>query len=168
MAQLPDIFDLFGDVDTAISYYKGLFPATTLNDDLIIEYMTVAFTKIEPVFGQIRNYKLTEDSVRNEYIKRSVCFEANSISAANNEGTVVDGGLNANAYDGKTVTQEKLEDVSTSYASDSNSGGMGDTSLKDTLGLLSTDAAILLSRFIQKTYGMGTPYVVPFGGRIVI
>jgi len=157
MATLPTLIDLFGSTDEAIDTYRQYFQTPT-DDMAIAEVMTIAFTKIEPVFGEFRNYEVDEDTIRNEYVKRAVCFEANSIANVNVAGTgIIEGHINTNTGDTSIVKSENMEDVSVTYETGKSGIGMGDSSLMHVLGLLSADAAIILSRFIRKSYGWGTP-----------
>ena len=156
---LPTLSDLFGSVDAAIIAYKELFPNTTQNDTTIEGALNHSYSKIQFVFGEFRCYKVGEDTVRNEHIKRAVLFEANSILSANQNLVTDDGLINQNTSGTGAVKSESTEDVSVTYSDGGTSGsmGMGDSSLMNTLGLLSIDAAIILSRYIRKTYGWGTP-----------
>lgn len=159
MATLPTIIDLFGDSASILSAYKTLFPEDLITDPQITSYMTTAFNKIEPFFGEVRNYDVLENTVRNEHIKRAVTFEANSISIANGGATSLEGGLNTNENSNQIVKSESMDGVSTTYADEKvNTSGLGDNGLMRTLGLLSMDGSILLSRYIRKTYGMGASY----------
>jgi len=157
MATLPTLIDLFGSTDEAIATYRQYFQTPT-DDMAIVEVMTIAFTKIEPVFGEFRNYEVDEDTIRNEYVKRAVCFEANSIANANAGGSdITEGHINTNTGDTSIIKSESMEDVSVTYETGKSGIGMGDSSLMRVLGLLSADAAIILSRFIRKSYGWGIP-----------
>jgi len=159
MVQMPTIEDLFGGVGKEITYYRDLFPRSTAIDGDITDAVKVAFLKVEPVFGEFREYEVGEETVRNEHVKRAVCFEAESIILSNPYpiNYPVSGGVNTNDAGSGKVLSEKLADVSTTYSEGGTSKtiGLGDDSLAYTLGLLSKDASILLSRYIRKTYGMG-------------
>lgn len=158
MATLPTIIDLFGDEATILSSYRELFPDDTIIDDDILKYSNMAFMKIEPYFGEVRDYDVFEDTVRNEHIKRAVLFETNSISIANSDLVAIPGDVNTNPIDQDAIQSEKMDGVTTVFADTSkDKAGTGDTGLMQTLGLLSADAALLLSRYIRKTYGWGTP-----------
>ena len=160
-AYIPTYLDLFGTDQDALSHYKELFPIDITADADIINVIKMSFLKIEPVFGEFRGYSVGEDTVRNEHVKRAVCFETNAIIKANDDpSTISEGGINSG--DGNSrgiVTSESMADLSVSYDAGgaSKTVGIGDSSLMDVLGLLSADAAILLSRYIRKTYGWGMP-----------
>ncbi len=153
MEAMPTYLELFGSDEAAIEYYKGLFPTTTATDPEIIEAINISYTKISFVFGEFRRYEPDEDTLRNDAIRKAVCFEANSILSASG-GNGSSGGLNDNLSVTGAIISEKMEDVSITYAEGGNSGsgGLGDSSLAKTLGLLSNDAAIILSRYIRKSY----------------
>jgi len=148
---MPTYIDLFGSEALAVEYYRALFPNATESDEEIATAINTSFYKIEPVFGEFRNYYILEDTPRNEHIKRAVCFEANSILLGGNAE------LNTGVADTQTIANEKVEDVSITYADGVSGAGIGDSSLAKVLGLLSTESAVLLSRYIRKTYGMGIP-----------
>ncbi|RLA68952.1 MAG: hypothetical protein DRG09_06915 [Epsilonproteobacteria bacterium] len=156
MATLPTMQDLFGGLPEALAYYKSLFDVPA--DDLEIEaLLDTAFLKIDPVFGEFRNYVVGENTVRNEHVKRAVCFEANTIYKYSLVSVGVVHGINTGEKPTGDIVSEKMEDVSTTYSDkDQAKGiGLGDSGLMSVLGLLSYDASILLSRYIRKTYGMG-------------
>lgn len=154
---IPTYITLFGSEADAVIFYKTLFSTTTLTDAEIKNILNISFTKIEPIFGEFRLYTVGEDTVRNEHTKRAVSYEANSIALVNTDASnVVDGGLNTNEGGNANIISEKMGNITTAYGKSSNSGlgGLG-ASIMSALGLLSTDAGIMLSRYIRKTYGMG-------------
>ncbi|MCK5743977.1 MAG: hypothetical protein KAH30_04510 [Caldisericia bacterium] len=158
MGLLPTYQDLFGSESEAVLYYKGLFPNTGLSDTEISQTIHISFVKIEPLFGEFRSYTVGEETVRNEHIKRAVCFEVNAIEKANaiSPLKIENGGLNSNESGTGRIISEKVEDVAVTYDKAESGLGLGSDSLTGTLGLLSSDASILLSRYIRKTYSMGT------------
>ena len=147
MITMPTYLDLFGSDAEAVIVYKDLFPTDAHSDTEILAGIKTSFLKIEYIFGEFRGYVVGESTVRNEHIKRAVCFEANSILVATDAGS----GLNNSGVMGMVVTSEKMEDVTTTYA-ESGANSIGST-LANTLGLLSSDASVILSRYIRKTYG---------------
>lgn len=153
--------DLYGSEAEAISYYKSLFPSTALTDPQITSLLSLSFLKIEPIFGEFRSYEIGEDTKRNDDMKRAVAFEANSIAKANtNASNIEDGGLNTGSGGNSNITSEKMGNITTTYGKSSNSGlGSLGASIVSALGLLSIDAGIMLSRYVRKTYGMGTQVV---------
>jgi len=156
---IPTYKDLFGTDQDALDYYKNLFPLDTKPDSDILSTINLSFMKIEPVFGELRGYEVGEDTVRNEHVKRAVCFESNAIIKANADlskiasGAINMGSGNANG----AVSSEKIDDMAVTYSTSGASSkiGLGDSSLMEVLGILSADAAILLSRYIRKTYNWG-------------
>ena len=157
MLQIPTYEDLFGGATEALQFYRNLFSNDTIQDDVLSATLNIAYEKISPIFGEYRGYTVGEDTVRNNDIKKAVCFEANSISLLSDGLSTAQGGLNQNTAGTDIVKSEKMEDVSVTYVEGgaSKALGLGDDSLKKVLGLLSTDSAILLSRYIRKTYGWG-------------
>ncbi len=144
---IPTYEDLFGGEAEAVSYYRALFPNETKTDEEISAAINTSFMKIEPIFGAFRDYEVEEVTVRNEHIKRAVCFEANTILTSGG------GDINDNTTTGAVVSSEKLESASVTY--DTSIAQTVSTTLMSTLGLLSVNAATLLSRYIRKTYNMG-------------
>ena len=157
MLYIPTYIDLFGDATQALAFYRKLFPLDTINDTELTALINLSYEKISPIFGEFRDYKVGEDTVRNNDVKKAVCFETNAIYLANLNGGSNIGGLNTNTAGTDVVVSEKMEDVSVTFAKGGAGAelGLGDDSLKNVLGLLSTDAAILLSRYIRKTYNWG-------------
>jgi len=149
MITMPTYLDLFGSDAEAVIVYKDLFPADVHSDIEIIAGIKTSFLKIEYIFGEFRSYEVGESTVRNEHIKRAVCFEANSILTSTDAGS----GLNNSGVMGMVVTSEKMEGVTTTFA-ESGSNSLG-SNLANMLGLLSADASVILSRYIRKTYGWG-------------
>jgi len=150
--------DLYGSEAEAIEYYKSLFSTTTLTDEQITSLLSLSFFKVEPIFGEFRIYEVGEDTKRNDDIKRAVSFEANSIALANtNPSTITNGGLNSASGSNTNIVEEKMGNITTKYDK-SNAGGLAGLakSIKSALGLLSTDASIVISRYIRKTYGMAS------------
>jgi len=143
------IYDLFNTQEELVAEYKKYFEDTTLSDDEIEKFATIAFYKIEPFFGYMRNYLIDEDTLRNYHVKRAVCYEANTVSMVG----VDKQGVNVNTDDLGTVLSESFDGVSVSYKDTTNKGG---EFVKNLLGLLSMDASILLSRYARKTFNMGT------------
>ena len=145
---LPTYIDLFGSEAEALSYYAGLFPNDTTPSQDITAAINTAYTKIDPIFGEFRRYEVGEETVRNEQVKRAVCFEANSIILS---GDAPD--LNTEGADTRVVTTDKIEDVSTSFSAPVVTGrsNLLNAVIND-LGLLSKSAASLLIRYIRKTY----------------
>ena len=158
MAKLPTLNDLFGGLTEAVAYYRSLFDVPADEYEIEVNLHT-ALMKIDPLFGEFRDYAVGEDTVRNEHIKRAVCYEANSIYKESLAVGGSAGGINEGVVASGMVTSEKMEDVTTTFAKDSDQKvtGLGDSGLMSILGLLSHDAAVLLSRYIRKTFGMGTP-----------
>jgi hypothetical protein len=157
---IPTYITLFGSEAEAIVFYKDLF-TTTLTDDQIKNILNISFMKISPLFGEFRLYEVGEDTVRNYHTKSAVSFEANSIANANADAsTIVNGGLNGGSGGNSNITSEKMGNITTTYGKNSNSGlgGLG-ASIMSALGLLSTDAGVMLSRYIRKTFGMGKEVV---------
>lgn len=158
---MPTYVDLFQSEVNAISHYKSLFPQTTLTDGQIQGLIFISFSKIDLIFGEFRSYKVGEDTVRNEHVKRAVCFEANSIESYNaSVDAVSEGALNGGDGGASVgISSEKMGNISTSYKDGVISyGAMGGSGAKiaSLLGLLSLDAGVILSRFIRKTYGWNT------------
>jgi len=152
--------DLFGGVAEALLFYKNIFPQDTTPQPELEATINIAYIKIDPVFGEFRDYAVGEDTKRNYDVKTAVCFEANSIIKANIGATGQNiGNLNTSTGGTGVIKSEKMEDVSVTYSDGGTGGsiGLGDSSLKDVLGLISVGAAVLLSRYIRKTYGWGTP-----------
>jgi len=156
MQHIPNYEDLFGSVADALLFYQNLFPQDTTPTQEIQASLNIAYEKIAFIFGEFRAYKVGEDTVRNHHVKTAVCFEANSLI---NFGSPTKGGFNTNTAGQGAIKSEKMEDVSVTYADGGANAslGLGDDSLMNTLGLLSKDASIILSRYIRKTYGWGTP-----------
>ena len=144
---LPTYIDLFGSEAEALSYYSGLFPNDTTPSQDITEAINTAYMKIDPIFGEFRRYKVGEDTVRNEHIKRSVCFEANSIILSGDSPV-----LNTEGADTRVVTDDKIEDVSTSFATTTTAKSNLTNDVINDLGLLSKSAASLIAKYIRKTY----------------
>ena len=147
--------DLFGGEAEAIAYYKTIFPTTTLTDPQIASLLSISFDKIEPIFGEFRSYEIGEDTKRNDDMKRAVSFEANSIATANADASSVTvGDINSASGSNTNIIEEKIGNITTKYDK-SNSGGTTGLSsdIASALGLLSTDASIIISRYIRKTYG---------------
>lgn len=156
MAFTPTTYiDLFGSEAEAIIFYKSLFTNTTLTDDEIKQLLILSYNKIEPIFGEYRNYEVGEDNKRNYDVKKAVCLEANAIEKANADLTnITSGGLNSNIGGNTNITSEKIGNITTTYGNSSNGGLAGlAPQIKSALGLLSTEASIILSRYIRKTYG---------------
>lgn len=149
--------DLYGSEANAVTFYKSLFPTTTLTDLQIQNLLNISYMKIEYIFGQFREYAVGEDTVRNEHIKRSVSFEAHTIALVNTDASnIINGGLNMGSGSNSNIIEEKIGNITTKYSKSSN-GGLGGLSanIASTLGLLSSDASIILSRYIKKSFGMG-------------
>ncbi len=155
MLILPTYEDLFGGSAEAVTYYKALFTVPT--DDQEIEFLlNSAYMKIDPLFGEFREYEVGEDTVRNDHVKRAVCYEANTMYLNSLETAGVVEGINSGEVGQGQIISEKVEDVATTFSDKSLSKGigLGDSGLMIVLGLVSHDAAVLLSRYIRKTYPM--------------
>ena len=155
---VPTYIDLFGSEAQALQYYKSLFPLDVTIDQNLLALINLSYMKIDPIFGEFRNYTVGEDTVRNEHMKRAVCFEANSIILIN-AGTqaISAGALNTPGVDTRVISTDKIEDVSTTY--DTTKKSAHNTfvlEITDSLGLLSLAAASFIVRYIRKTYNMGT------------
>ena len=151
---MPTYQDLFNGLLNALTSYKKYFPNTTLTDDQIAGLLNISFMKIEGVFGQFRTYSVKEETPRNEFIKRAVCFEANSMEDYNTSG---DGGLNSgDGGSSGNIKSESMGNISTTYNSGIVAYGvMGGNGAKiaSVLGLMSLDAGVILSRYIRKSFG---------------
>lgn len=153
---IPTIIDLYGSEADAVTFYKALF-TTSATDPQLANIFNLSFSKIDPIFGQFREYTVGEDTLRNEHIKRAVAYEVNSIEKANvDPSTIANGGLNMSKGGNSNIISEKMGNITTSYGKSSN-GGLGGLSanILSTLGLLSVDASVILSRYIRKSFGMG-------------
>ena len=147
--------DLYGSEAEAIAYYKSLFSTTALTDAQITSLLSLSFFKVEPIFGEFRIYEIGEDTKRNDDMKRAVAFEANSIALANTDpSSITNGGINSASGSNTNIVEEKIGNITTKYDK-SNAGGLAGlaSSIKSVLGLLSTDASIIISRYIRKSYG---------------
>jgi len=155
MLILPTYETLFGGSAEAVVYYTNLF--TVPSDSQEIESLiNLSYMKIDPLFGEFRGYEVGEDTVRNDHIKRAVCFEANTMYVDSLATTGDIQGINSGSVGQGQIVSEKVEDVATTYSDKSLSKGigLGDSGLMIVLGLVSHDASILLSRYIRKTYPM--------------
>lgn len=157
---MPTYEILFQSKVIATSYYKTLFPKTILTDAQIQGLLFISFTKIDAIFGEFRNYRVGEDTVRNEHVKRAVCYEVNSIEDYNTTG---EGGLNSgDGGSNEQIASEKIGNLATTYKSGVVAyGAMGGNGAKiaGILGLMSLDAGVILSRYIRKTFGWNTSSV---------
>lgn len=154
---LPTYETLYGSSINAVIFYKTLFDANTLTDDQIKNLHSLAFTKVDPIFGEFRLYTVGEDTVRNEHIKRAVSFEANAIANANADASKIEeGALNDGDGSNQNITSEKIGNITTSYGKGTSGtvGGNGAV-ISSVLGLLSVDAGVLIARYIRKSYGWG-------------
>jgi len=156
MAYTPKTYiDLFGSEADGITFYKALFYTSTLTDDEIKNLLNLSYNKIDPIFGEFRAYTVGEETKRNHDVKKAVCLEANSIALANDDlANIGIGGINSNIGGNSNITEEKIGNITTKYGS-GNSGGLGGLSARliSELGLLSVEASLILSRYIQKSYG---------------
>ena len=159
MVFIPTYEDLFGSNAEALNFYRNIFQTTTLNDVEILNLINIAYIKIDPIFGEFRNYTVGEDTKRNHDVKIAVCYESNSIDKANQggSGTIGTGGINTGAGGSNTdIVSEKIGNITTQYGKN-GSGGLGSKGedLVRLLGLLSNDAGVILARYLRKTYNMG-------------
>ena len=156
MAYIEETYiDLYGSESDAITYFKSIFTATTLTDEQIKNLLNISFMKIDPIFGEFRNYTIGEDTKRNVDIKRAVAFEADSISKANSDAsTLTTGGINQAIGGNSNIIEEKEGNLTVKFSSAKNSGlsALG-SEIRTALGLLSIGASIILSRYIRKSYG---------------
>jgi len=149
--------DLYVSEAEAIAYYKSLFPSTLLTDPQITSLLSLSFFKVEPIFGEFRNYEIGEDTKRNDDMKRAVSFEANSIALDNADASnIVNGGLNSGDGSNSNITEEKIGNITTKYGKGmSGTAGGNGSAIASILGLLSVDAGVLIARYIRKSYGWG-------------